>query len=50
MYSSMRTLLFKPYLHSTITIGAVALANLLSKLKVKRRGIHALDIVIIATS
>ena len=50
----MYSLPFKPYLHSAITVGAVAviltLSYLLCKRKIPRGNVHPFDIVIVATS
>ena len=50
----MYSLSFKPYMHSTVAVGSMAMLLTLSDLICKRqipcRNIHSLDIVIIATS
>ena len=50
----MDSLSFKPYMHSTVAVGAMAMLltfpNLLGKWQIPRRNPHSLDIVIVATS
>ena len=50
----MYSLSFKPYMHSTITVGAMAVfltfSDLLGKRQIACGHIHSLDIVIVATS
>ena len=50
----MDALPFKPYMHSTVAVGAVAmlltLPNLLGKRQISCRYIHSFDIIIVATS
>ena len=48
------SLSFKPYMYSTVAVGAMAMLltfpDLLGKRQIPRRNIHSLDIVIVATS
>jgi hypothetical protein len=50
----MDSLPFKPYMHSAVTVGAMAmlltLSDLLGKRQIPCRYIHSFDIVIVATS